>query len=110
MKLLAFVCYADVLTFLCAPRPGGRLINPRVSASFENIKRHIREGCISDPDPRQLAMHVVTGRSEDSLLTFLSPQGTNNVENYPERLKDVALSYRVSPRLAHSVLVASSAE
>ena len=55
-------------------------------------------------------MHVVTGRAEDGLLTFRSLRGTNNVENYHKRLKDVVFSCRVTPRLAHSVLVAFNAD
>ncbi|CAN0350365.1 unnamed protein product, partial [Ectocarpus sp. 4 AP-2014] len=50
----AFTPVKDVKT-------GERLLNPRVQAGFTNVMRHIREGCVSDPDPRQLAMHVVTG-------------------------------------------------
>ncbi|CAM9601324.1 unnamed protein product, partial [Hapterophycus canaliculatus] len=91
-------------------KTGEPLLNPRVRAGFGNVMRHVREGCISDPDPRQLAMHVVTGRSEDGLLTFRSVRGTNPVENYHKRYKDVLSSSRTSPRLAHSVLLAFNAD
>ncbi|CAN0008728.1 unnamed protein product, partial [Hapterophycus canaliculatus] len=88
----------------------GEPLDPRVRAGFRNITRHVREGCISDPDPRQLAMHVATGRSEDGLLTFRSVRGTNPVENNHKRYKDVLSSSRTSPRLAHSVLLAFNAD
>lgn len=55
-------------------------------------------------------MHVVTGRGDEGLLTFRSLRGTNNVENCHKRLKDVVTSCRVSPRLAHSVLLAFNAD
>lgn len=107
--LTAVVCYPDVFTIVRASRTGERLLNPRVQAGFTNVMRHVREGCVSDPDPRQLAMHVVTGRSEDGLLTFRSMRGTTNAENYHKQLKDVVSSARTSPRLAHSVLLAFNA-
>lgn len=91
-SLLTVVCYADVLTIVRASRTGERLLNPRVQAGFTKVMRHVREGCVSDPDPRQLAMHVVTGRSEDGLLTFRSMRGTTNVENYHKQFKDVVLA------------------
>lgn len=94
----------------CAPRAGEPLINARVNKSIENVKRHIREGCVSDPDPRDFAMHVITGRSEDGLMTFRSLRGTNSVENYHKRFKDAVSSYRVAPRLAHSVILAFNAD
>ena len=71
--------------------------------------RHVREGCVSDLDPGQLAMHVVTGRSGDGLLTFRSLRGTNGVENYHKKLREVVSSSRTSLRLAHLVLLAFNA-
>eukprot|EP00904_Undaria_pinnatifida_P013342 jgi/Undpi1/9138/HiC_scaffold_26.g11596.m1 len=92
-----------------APRAGEPLLNPRVQAGLRNVMRHVREGCVSDLDPGQLAMHVVTGRSGDGLLTFRSLRGTNGVENYHKKLREVVSSSRTSLRLAHLVLLAFNA-
>lgn len=101
----AVVCYA-----VCSPRPDEPLLNKRVLSNIENVRRHIGEGCVSDPDPGQLAMHVVTGRSKEGLLTFRSLRGSTNVENYHKRLKEAVSSFRVSPLLAHSIILPFNAD
>ena len=50
-------------------------------------------------------MHIVTGRSKDSLIKTRSHRGTINVDNFHKYYKDLVWSYRSGPSLAHSVVL-----
>ncbi|CAN0420699.1 unnamed protein product, partial [Laminaria digitata] len=79
---------------------------PRLEKAANNLRPHLLQGCLSDPDPQFLSLYYCTGRSAKyGLPTFRSARGTNRVEAYHTPLRSLLGGHCSSPQLASSVLI-----
>ena len=70
-----------------------------------NALGHLKNGCVSDPDPRKVHLFHLAGRTKDGLDKVRSARGTNRNEGYHQRLLQLLGAYNTSPLLAHYVLL-----
>jgi hypothetical protein len=68
-----------------------------------NLEEHIKQGCVSDVPGRPLYLKS-EGPGDDS-LKYTCFRGTNGNEGYHLFLRKILSSYRVSPLLAHCLLM-----
>lgn len=92
---------------LCTrPCAGEPCFTPRLTKAAKNLRPHLLQGCLSDPDPQFLSPYYCTGRSAKyGMPTLRSARGTNRVESHHTPLRSLLGGHRTSPQLASSVLV-----
>ena len=101
---------ADAASLIIATFPPSSLsktkyITDRLRKNMTNLRQHLQDGCVSDPDPRDVPLYHWSGRTAAGADTYRSSRGTNRVETYHTPIRRIFSGYRTSPRMAHSILL-----
>lgn len=81
--------------------PDEPFFTPRMEKAVKNLREHLANGCLSDPDPRKVPLYQVSGKTRDGLDKLRSMRGTNRVESYHTPLRRLMGAYQTSPTMAH---------
>lgn len=84
---------------------GDAFFTPRLQKAAVNLRVHVENGCLSDPDPRHLPLYYVVGRTREGLDKIRSTRWTNREESYYTPLRPLMGSCQTSPRLAHVTMM-----
>ncbi|CAN0158153.1 unnamed protein product, partial [Ectocarpus fasciculatus] len=86
-------------------KTGNLFFTDRLKKAIANLRVHIKNGCLSDLDPRDVQLYFWAGRTVDGVDKYRCARGTSNTENYHKRGRDLMSGSGTSPRMAHSVLL-----
>ncbi|CAM9822048.1 unnamed protein product, partial [Ascophyllum nodosum] len=86
---------------------GDLFFTNRLKKAIANLRVHLHNnGCLSDPDPRDVRLFFWAGRTADGVDRFRCARGTSNTENYHKQpVRDLLAGFGTSPRMVHSVLL-----
>jgi hypothetical protein len=85
-------------------RTGLKLFSKETSNQVKNLRRHIINNCLSDPEG--ISFYYSTGRKDkDDVPVYHCVRGTSSLEAYHKGLHMMMANYsHVSPKLAHYLL------
>ncbi|CAN0338349.1 unnamed protein product [Laminaria digitata] len=84
-------------------KSGEELLRPEAAAAVELLRKHISNGCLSDPEG--VPLYYTTGTNAAGITTRRCVRGTNSTEGYHRYLRTLLSSYCASPALAHTILL-----
>ena len=73
------------LIFFSCVLSGETLFKDALVKAANNALGHLKNGCVSDPDPRKVHLFHLAGRTKDGLDKVRSARGTNRNEGYHQR-------------------------
>ncbi|CAN0318300.1 unnamed protein product [Laminaria digitata] len=83
-------------------KSGEELLRPEAAADVELLRKHISNGCLSDPEG--VPLYYTTGTNAAGVTTRRCVRGTKSTEGY-HHLRTLLWSYCASPASAHTVLL-----
>jgi hypothetical protein len=66
---------------------------------WNSLMKHVENGCLSDPDPLDINLYFVSGKTRDGLLIYGCYRGTCDIEGYHQKLKGVLDGWHNSPEV-----------
>lgn len=88
-----------------APSSENVLSTPRLLKPPGNLRVHLQNGCLSDPDRHDLSLYFVAGHTREGFVKIRSARGTSRVESYHTPLRSLMASFQPSSRLAHATMM-----
>ncbi|KAI8842057.1 hypothetical protein BJ741DRAFT_411113 [Chytriomyces cf. hyalinus JEL632] len=103
LLLLRFNCVVAAFSDVQDSKTGEQLLRGPTKTQIYNLRKHIKNGCISDvPD---ISLYYVTGRTKEGFAKYRCCHGTNSNEGFHCHLRMVLHIYSGSPYLLHLVLL-----
>jgi len=91
------------LIFFSCVLSGETLFKDALVKAANNALGHLKNGCVSDPDPRKVHLFHLAGRTKDGLDKVRSARGTNRNEGYHQRLLQLLGAFNISPLMTHYI-------
>ena len=84
---------------------GDLFFTNRLKKALANVRVHLHNGCLSDPDPRDVQLFFWAGHTANGVDRFRCARGTSNMENYHKPVRDHFAGFETSLRMARFVLL-----
>ena len=79
---------------------GKPLFNAKADKAWRQLLKHVKAGCLSDPDPAEISLYFLVGRTKEGLPIFGCVRGTNDIEGYHQKVKGMLAGWNNSPEVS----------